>query len=165
MKKLIALIAIVVLTTSFAFADGVPNVANVTVSCKAMNFTCQGANTFTISQVGVGSSGTGSGATTWLIDNYGTSGNGTFLNSPMTNLWSVTTVPTPGGNATDLTIEPLSGNGWSYTGIDWVTDKWKMHNPNCGAQATLTFSYKITATPSAVPGLYVVTFTENFTTY
>jgi hypothetical protein len=169
MKKLIALIALVVLTTSFAFADppaptSVPNYARVTVNCKAMAIVCHGDASFTISEIGAGSTGTASGYTQWDISNNGSvDGGQTFTHANGTPFGTVTGTPT-GGTASDLTVAALSP-AWTYTDIDYNsgTGVCKLTSRNCGATGNIKYNYLITALETAKPGLYTVTFTETFT--
>jgi hypothetical protein len=167
MKKLYMLIALVVLTTSFAFATDVPNNAFVTVQCQAMTFVCAGDASFTITGVGAGTSGTATGTTTWNITNNGSMAGGqTFsFNTGATPSTSIN--PPSGGLASDLTVAFVGSNhGWTTSGLtdnsSGAGTNWKLTGHNCGAAGSATYHYLVTATENSVPGVYQIVFTETF---
>jgi hypothetical protein len=167
MKKLFVFIALVVLTTSFAFATDVPNVAHVTVQCLPMSFLCHGDANFTISGIGATTTGTATSTTTWDISNNGSTAGGTVFSAiPAGNFGAVTAGPT-GWQSTDLTCVPTSGTGWSTSGLDQISSTehtWRLTDHKCGATGTMTYSYLVTASTNALPGVYTITFTQAFVT-
>jgi hypothetical protein len=164
MKKLIALIAIVVLTTSFAFATNVTNNATVNVKCKPMEFTCHGP----ISMDDLLADGVAivHGQTVWTITNWGTTG--TFTCSyatPPPNFIKVT--PPTGGLATDLTVTGVGGtlgSGFSISANLTGTGTYTFTPLNCNVSGTFMYDFDVTAAPGSVSGLYTIAFTLDFTT-
>ena len=162
MKKLIALIALVVLTTSYSFATVVPNTATVHVGCNTMGFVCQGPADFTMSSIGQGSTGTATGATTWNVNNWGL--HGTFTRTtPGGGLWAVTSKPSGALNS-DIDVQPNGySSGWETSGVTPLTgNDWKLSSTNCNSQGTFTYHFLLTVYPQAIAGDYVVTFYQDF---
>jgi hypothetical protein len=161
MKKLIALIALVVLTTSlvFAAATTVPNNATVVVACQNMQFSCLGP-TGPINVTSEGSASTPY-TTTWKIKYWG--GSGTFnFTTPSGGFINVT--PPSGGANTDLTIAPSGGTaGWTLSNIENRGGiVYGLMTPQCKSEGTMAYTFTVAAKDVAVKGTYTIIFAMDF---
>jgi hypothetical protein len=176
MKKIIAFIAIVVLTSSFLLADppagnqsqvvtpdcatpvATNNIASLAITCPTMTFACHGP-----AAIGLvaGDPVAKSCSTQWDINYWGD--HGTFIEqSPTPYIYTVTSFPA-GGAATDIVITPGT---WSRSnvGLNGGDPHYKFLNshPTCNATGTCTYTCQVKAIASAIQGTYVITFEQDF---
>jgi hypothetical protein len=175
MKKLIALFAIVVLTTSFAFAQavdpgsrgdkqeafGVTNPAHVYIWCNHMIFTCTGPVDLNIV------AGTESSAveTDWKIENWGDAGK---FEADTAGCMEIT--PPSHGAASDLIVNNYSGsgytNGWTWTNVapySGHANQYQLSTYACNSVGHMTYKFTVKAKDIAVHGQYDIFFTVTFT--
>ena len=172
-NKLIVLIAIIVLKPIFVLAGPpgqysspptpVLNRAIVDIQCSDMVFTCAGP-VYTQELSAGDPTSIASGVTTWYITNWGTTGK-FMIATPTIGLFTVT--PPLGGRPTDLTVTAQSGfdDGWSRSNVipDCYAPHWKLATDACNSVGTLSYNFKVTASSGAVSGIYVITFSQDFT--
>jgi type 1 fimbria pilin len=159
MKKLIALIAVVVLFTASAFAATVTNNATVTVKCKTMEFTCNGPIALA-DLLADGGTSTVHGTTIWTITNWGTTGSFTCdYPTPLdpTSLFVIT--PPSGGAATDIHVV---GGTWSNSASLSGGGTWYFQGQNCDITGSISYDFDVWAETYAVSGTYSIAFTLDF---